>query len=112
MIHQCMTECLQEGEGTFSLAPGRPIEQHGVRYVELECFAYFYEELEDPTLEDLQELGEAELFLKTTALGEAGKNLYSGHVLETDIPTAENIMKDWLQGVIPNMTDWEATPMW
>ena len=80
--------------------------------MELECFAYFYEELEDPTLEDLQELGEAELFLKTTALGEAGKNLYSGHVLETDIPTAENIMKDWLQGVIPNMTDWEATPMW
>lgn len=112
LIHQCMTECLQEGEGTFSLAPGRPIEQHGVRYVELECFAYFYEELEDPTLEDLQELGEAELFLKTTALGEAGKNLYSGHVLETDIPTAENIMKDWLQGVTPNMTDWEATPMW
>ena len=112
LIHQCMMECLKEGEGTFSLAPGCPMEQYGVRYVELECFAYFYEEFEQPTLEELEELGEAELFLKTTALGEAGKNLYSGHVLGTDIPTAEQIMKDWLQGVIPNMTGWEITPMW
>lgn len=115
LIHQSMMECLQEGEGTFSLALGCPIEQYNVRYVEMECFAAFYEDMEDlenPSTEDLMELGEAELFLKTTAVGEAGKNLYSGHVLETDIHTAEEILKGWLKGVIPNMTDWTSTPMW
>ena len=115
LIHQALIECLRDGEGTFSLAPGCPIEQYNVRYVELECFATFYEELEDiedPSLEDMIELGEAELFLKTTATGEGGKNLYSGHVLQTDIRTAEEILKGWLQGVIPNMKGWDATPMW
>lgn len=113
LIHQTLLECLRDGEGTFSLVPGCPIEQYNVRYVELECFVFFIYELEDieePTLEEMMELGEAELILKTTK--EAGKNLYFGHVLETDIQTAEEILKGWLQGVIPNMTDWEATPMW
>lgn len=115
LIHQSMLECLQEGEGTFSLALGCPIEQYNVRYVEMECFASFYEDMEDvenPTPEDMMDLGEAELFLKTTSVGEAGKNLYSGHVLETDIRTAEEILKKWAGGVIPDMTDWEATPLW
>jgi hypothetical protein len=115
LIHQSMTECLQEGEGSFSLALGCPIEQHNVRYVEMECFASFYEDMEDvenPTLEDMTELGEAELFLKMTDVGEAGKNHYFGRVFETDIQTAEEILKAWAKGVIPNMTGWEATPMW
>lgn len=115
LIHQTLMECLREGEGTFSLMPGCPIEQYNVRYVELECFAAFYEDLEgieEPSPEDMMELGEAELYLKTTATGEAGKNLYSGHVLDTDIRTAEQILKGWLQGEIPNMTGWEATPLW
>jgi hypothetical protein len=115
LIHQTLLKCLRDGEGTFSLVPGCPIEQYNVRYVELECFATFYEDLEgieEPSAEDMIELGEAELFLKTTATGEAGKNLYSGHILETDIRTAEEILKDWFQGVIPNMKGWQATPMW
>lgn len=115
LIHQTLMECLRDGEGTFSLAPGCPIEQYNVRYVELQCFAAFYEDLEgieEPSVEDMIELGEAELYLKTTATGEAGKNLYSGHVLDTDIRTAEQILKGWLQGEIPNMTGWEATPLW
>lgn len=115
LIHKSLLECLEKGEGSFSLALGCPIEQYNVRYVELECFAAFYEDLEDiedPSPEDMIELGEAELFLKTTAVGEAGKNLYSGHVLETDIRTAEEILKGWIQGTIPNMTGWEAVPMW
>ena len=115
LIHQTLMECLRDGEGTFSLAPGCPIEQYNVRYVELQCFATFYEDLEgieEPSVEDMIELGEAELYLKTTATGEAGKNLYSGHVLDTDIRTAEQILKGWLQGEIPNMTGWEATPLW
>lgn len=115
LIHQTLMECLRDGEGTFSLVPGCPIEQYNVRYVELECFAAFYEDLEgieEPSPEDMIELGEAELYLKTTATGEAGKNLYSGHVLDTDIRTAEQILKGWLQGEIPNMTGWEATPLW
>lgn len=115
LIHQTLMECLRDGEGTFSLAPGRPIEQYNVRYVELECFAAFYEDLEgieEPSPKDMIELGEAELYLKTTATGEAGKNLYSGHILDTDIRTAEQILKGWLQGEIPNMTGWEATPLW
>lgn len=115
LIHQTLMECLRDGEGTFSLAPGCPIEQYNVRYVELECFAAFYEDLEgieEPSPEDMIELGEAELYLKTTATGEAGKNLYSGHILDTDIRTAEQILKGWLQGEIPNMTGWEATPLW
>ena len=115
LIHQTLMECLRDGEGTFSLAPGRPIEQYNVRYVELECFAAFYEDLEgieEPSPEDMIELGEAELYLKTTATGEAGKNLYSGHILDTDIRTAEQILKGWLQGEIPNMTGWEVTPLW
>lgn len=115
LIHQTLMECLRNGEGTFSLAPGCPIEQYNVRYVELECFAAFYEDLEgieEPSVEDMIELGEAELYLKTTATGEAGKNLYSGHILDTDIRTAEQILKGWLQGEIPNMAGWEATPLW
>lgn len=115
LIHQTLMECLRDGEGTFSLAPGCPIEQYNVRYVELQCFAAFYEDLEgieEPSVEDMIELGEAELYLKTTATGEAGKNLYSGHILDTDIRTAEQILKGWLQGEIPNMTGWEATPLW
>lgn len=115
LIHQTLMECLRDGEGTFSLVPGCPIEQYNVRYVELECFATFYEDLEgieEPSVEDMIELGEAELYLKTTATGEAGKNLYSGHILDTDIRTAEQILKGWLQGEIPNMTGWEATPLW
>lgn len=115
LIHQTLMECLRDGEGTFSLVPGCPVEQYNVRYVELECFAAFYEDLEgieEPSVEDMIELGEAELYLKTTATGEAGKNLYSGHILDTDIRTAEQILKGWLQGEIPNMTGWEATPLW
>ncbi len=115
LIHQSMIECLQDGEGTFSLALGCPIEQYNVRYVEMECFAAFYEEIEDienPTLEDMMELGEAELFLKMTAVGEAGKNLYSGRVFQTDIRTAEEILRGWIRGEIPDMTDWEAVPLW
>ncbi len=115
LIHQTLLECLRDGEGTFSLALGCPIEQYNVRYVEMECFAAFYEDLEDienVSPEDMIELGEAELFLKTTATGEAGKNLYSGHVLETDIRTAEEILNGWIKGVIPNMAGWTATPMW
>lgn len=115
LIHQCMMECLRDGEGTFSLALGCPIEQYNVRYVELGCFAAFYgdpEDMENLSPKEMTELGKAELFLKTTAVGEAGKNLYSGHFLNTDIRTAEEILNGWLKGIIPNMTGWEATPMW
>lgn len=115
LIHQSMIECLRDGEGTFSLALGCPIEQHNIRYVEMECFASFYEEMEDmenTALEDMTELGTAELFLKMTGVGDAGKNIYFGRVLETDIRTAEDILKGWAQGMIPDMTGWEAAPMW
>ena len=112
LIHQMMIKCLKEGEGTFSLAPGCPIEQHGVRYVEMECFVTFYEDIEDPSLEEMEDLGEAELLLKMTATGEGGKNLYSGRVYHTDIQTAEGILRKWIQGELVSMKDWEATPLW
>lgn len=112
LIHQMLLECLKEGEGTFSLKLGCPIERYNVRYVEMECFATFYEDIEDPSTEDFEKLGEAELILKTTALGEGGKNLYSGHVFHTDIQTAEGILKAWLLGEVPDMKGWEATPLW
>lgn len=112
LIHQSMIECLQGKKGGFSLALGCPIEQYNVRYVEMKCFVSFHQEPENPTPEDMMKLGTAELFLKMTDVGEVGKNHYFGRVLETDVRTAEEILKGWAQGVIPDMTGWKATPMW
>ena len=62
----------------------------------MECFVTFYEDIEDPSLEEMEDLGEAELLLKMTATGEGGKNLYSGRVYHTDIQTAEGILRKWI----------------
>ncbi len=114
-IHQILMVCLREGEGTFSLTPGRPVEQNGVRFAELECFASFYGDADwDGEREfsdrDLEEQGEAELLLKL-ASAEGGEVLKYGRVCQTDIPTAERILQAWLRGAAPDLEDWQATPI-
>ncbi|MDE7331426.1 MAG: hypothetical protein K2O16_04195 [Lachnospiraceae bacterium] len=112
LIREAMEECLSQGEGTFSLSAGCPVEREGIRYVEMECSAGYYEEdWEDLSFQEMEKLGEAELFLKMTATGEAGKAVQSGRICQMDIPSAERILEAWLRGEIPKMKDWEATPL-
>lgn len=110
LIRQTLLECLRQGEGTFSMVPGRPIEQGGNRFVGLECFAGFYEDLDDPSVQELEELGEAELFLQMTSTG-TGQTLQYGRTCQTDIGTAESVLQAWFRGELPNMSGWEATPL-
>lgn len=109
-IRQMLTQCLEQGEGTFSLAPGQPILQNNIRFIQLECFAAFYEDTENPSWQELTEFGEAELTMKMTS-GETGKTVQFARVLQTDIQTAEQILYTWFQGTLPDFTNWEAAPL-
>ena len=114
LIRKALEDCLRQGEGTFSLSAGCPVEREGFRYVEMECFAgcYEYEEdFEDLSFQEMEKFGEAELFLKMTSTKDAGKAVQSGRVCQMDIPSAEGILEAWIRGEIPNMKDGEATPL-
>lgn len=111
LIRQTLLTCLRQGEGSFTLTPGRPIEQRGCRYTEMECFAGFYEETEEPSIQEMEEQGEAELCLKMIST-EAGKEVQYGRSLQTDIRTAEQILREWLRGELPELKGWEAIPVY
>lgn len=106
LVRQTLTECLKQGEGVFSLTLGKPAVKNGSRFVELSCFAGVYEETENPSSQELEELGEAELFLRMTSDKETEK-IY-GKACQTDIRTAEKILLAWCRGEIPNLEDWET----
>lgn len=109
-IREAMLQCLKEGEGVFSLSLGRPIEKNGCRFTGMECFAAFYEDMEEPEDQELEELGEAELLLKMTSAG-AGEKPQYGRTLQTDVRTAERILNAWLLGEVPELGEWEAAPL-
>ncbi len=109
-IREAMLQCLKEGEGVFSLSLGRPIEKNGCRFTGMECFAAFYEDMEEPEDQELEELGEAELLLKMTSAG-AGERPQYGRTLQTDVRTAERILNAWLLGEVPELGEWEAAPL-
>ncbi len=109
-IREAMLQCLKEGEGVFSLSLGRPIEKNGCRFMGMECFAAFYEDMEEPEDQELEELGEAELLLKMTSAGAGEKQQY-GRALLTDVRTAERILNAWLLGEVPELGEWEAAPL-
>lgn len=106
LVRQVLMDCLKQGEGTLLLTPGCPVVQGDVRYVGMECFAAFYEEMEEPSTQEMEDLGEAELLLKITSVKD-GRTLQYGKALWTDIPRAEEILKAWLQGKVPNLEKWE-----
>lgn len=110
LIRQAMEECLEQGEGVFSLSCGRPLERNGIRFTEMECFAFFYEDMYEPTKEELEEFGEAELFLKMTSgmAGEEGKALLYGRTCQMDIKSAQKTLLAWLNGEIPDLQNWDA----
>lgn len=113
LIRKTLMECLEQGEGTFSLIPGHPPQQAGadaIRFEELSCCAGFYEDLEEPSRQELEELGVAELFVKITQ--QAGEDvILSGRECVMDIPGAEEILIAWFRGAVPSFKGWDAVPL-
>ena len=116
LIHQALLDCLEWGEGTFTLTLGKPIEKNGICFVAMECFVGYYADYDDydeeePDAEEMFELGEAELFLKMTSTG-SGPSVDFGRRISTDVRTAEQILQAWLRGELPNMTEKSVCFSW
>lgn len=106
LVHQALMDCLKQGEGTLLLTPGCPVIRGDVRYMEMECFAAFYEEIDEPAASEMEDFGEANLLLKMTSVKD-GRTLCQGKAIWTDIRSAEEILRAWLQGALPDLEKWE-----
>lgn len=93
LLHQTLEEYMEQGEGSFSLTPTQSLAWEGGVFQALECG--LWPEEDQP----------ADLLLQYAA--EDGGPPREGLSLACSLGEAEHILGTWLQGRLPDLTNWE-----
>ena len=113
LVRKALRDCLEEGDGDFSLTAGRPVESFGRYFGSLECTVYDYDYDgydgcgdEEDDGGDPEDSLEIELLL-VQAPARPGEPPQEGLVRLADEQKAEEILLAWAKGEIPNLQGWE-----